>query len=286
MNFSKIRLNLLGVGLLAGALVAGGAFAKGQGKGKGKNEKKEGEVVQHDEGKGKPKRPHDPARAAKRAKLKLARAMNRRPLFVEQAGQRTRVYPLTAKDENGKALSVEEFYSYDNPIRVSANTPEGVEVENLSQLFFYSAGPDDLSLVIIHSSGDPNRKPSATSQGGKATFEFSNLPTGYTLAVQDDPGGSLLDKVTQVDTTGLKYEWGWICTYTDGVAIAGFDGRFSVEIKPDFIRGVTAWKVRSAQRSGPDQLIDLDMTKPIKLIGVGKPNKDRHPKNRRSESKR
>ncbi len=283
---AQARWAALGMGVLVGAVVAGGALAEGQGKGRGDGSGLKGAPSSAPAA---PTSSSDPAeyvgpvrtpgwesRQQKRGKMKVKGApwMTTRPLFVEQAGKRTRLHPLTAQDAEGRTLTVAEFYGYADVVAVSANTPTGIELEDISQLFFYSAGEADLNLVFIHNKPNPSRPkpPPPTKPEGKLTFELMNLPAGFGMAVADDPSGTCWDTHSPLGTSGLKLEWRWQYTYTDGAALSGFDGRFDVQLQPTFYHGVGAWMARSAgMGNGADVLVTLDMAQPIRLLGLGKP---------------
>lgn len=180
----------------------------------------------------------------------------RQTFIVKQGETEYEVEALHHEDFGNR--TVEEFYGYGDGDGASANTPNGMERENVSQLFFYE-GPEKTSLVIIHDK--PN-----DGDGGEVRFEFDSLPEEGEWAVPDDPWEGL-------NRTSAHWNWSPCCT--DGGAYSGFETAFFVELTPDFEYGIDT-EVRSDEWilvDGSGSTLDrkpLDTGSSVQLASLGK----------------
>lgn len=171
------------------------------------------------------------------------------------------VEALDSADFDG--ATVEEFYGYGDGDGASANTPNGMEASDVSQMFFYE-GPEATSLVILHDEPDDG-------DGGLVTFEFDTLPDEGKWVVPDDRG----DKYSRTTAS-----WRWYACCTDGgVYKGGFSGAFWIDIDPTFEFGINSeefaepWVVVDGSGSELDR-IGLDPTKPITIASEGEYKSD------------
>ncbi len=178
--------------------------------------------------------------------------------LIVQGDTEYEIAALDAEDYGGR--TVEEFYGYGDGDGSSANTPNGMEEAELSQLFFYD-GPDATSLVVIHD--EPN-----TGNGGLVTLDFDRLPREGEWAVPDDPW--------DVGYDDGRVTWSWFRCCTDGgVYKGGFETPFWAEITPDFAYGIDAAEYGepwvAVDGSGGDlERLPLDPTEPIVIASAGK----------------
>lgn len=175
-----------------------------------------------------------------------AAATEESTFVIEQAGKKIPVTPLSYEDQ-----SIEEFYSYDSPNRVLANTPTGLEKSDTTRLFLYE-GPKGISLVVIHDAP-------FDGGGGSVRFDFENLPSDGSWVVRDDTGEGF---------TRTTVDWGWVARRTDGGAYRGdFKSQSSpITITPSFQNGIDTWEVLSGDPRDPT-VTELDLNQPITISG-------------------
>lgn len=133
-----------------------------------------------------------------------------RTITVSQGSEEYEISPVQAD------MTVQEFYSYNDPSGASANTPYNLEDTETAQLFFYE-GPNGLSLVTIFD------KPS-NNNGGSISYEFNALPTSGSWVIKDDSG----------DNYSQNYaHWKWYSCCTDGgVFRGGLETGFEFTLSP------------------------------------------------------
>lgn len=180
-----------------------------------------------------------------------ARAESNRQIAIRQGGSVVdTVVPYSYDDMN-----VEEFYNYDGRHRsgsgdgASANTPNDLEEDGVSQLFFYEH-EGTLSLVMIHD--QPN-----SSSGGSVRMDFQSLPDSGQWTVKDDITHAP-DEYGE-DGTYARWRWGRCCT--DGGAYSWEDtGDFEFTITPreydggtgDPFGGIHTWQLLSGDGSSEE----------------------------------
>ena len=153
---------------------------------------------------------------------------DRRKYVIQQDGDFLEVEALHHEDFGNR--TVEDFYGYNDGDVASANTPNDMEEEDASQLFFYE-GPEQISLVILH---DAPRDEEDDPDGGGVRFEFSYLPQSGSWVVKDDSGE------TNYDREDVNWNWAPCCT-DGGVYGGGFEDAFWIEINPEFRDGIEEW---------------------------------------------
>lgn len=135
------------------------------------------------------------------------------------------IRPLGFRDQ-----TVTEFYGYTPDLSApnprQSNTPTNLERAGVSRLFLF-AGPDGLSLVIIHGGGEGE-------PGGAASFEVTGLPSdGEWVVLDDSHEGS--DDVFEIEETSASLHWAWgVGGRNDGAAFRGLGDEFRVRIDPAF----------------------------------------------------
>lgn len=177
--------------------------------------------------------------------------------IVKQGDTEYEVEALHHEDYGNR--TVEEFYGYNDNDPASANTPNDMERENVSQLFFYK-GPEKTSLVVIHD------EPYGSASGGEVVFEFENLPSEGEWSVPDDSGD---------DYSRDRVHWNWVRCCTDGgVYGGGFETAFYMEISPEFEEGIDTnyWDEEWVLVDGSNSTIDrepLDTESTVKIGSIG-----------------
>ena len=170
--------------------------------------------------------------------------------YIEQGGTMWEVVPMV--DD----VSVEEFYSYNDPIAASSDTD--LEISNTSLLFLYmDSTTGELSLVAIHDQPDDGT-------GGQVSYHITGLPAAADFVVQDDPNPP--DSYVRIDDATAQVDWVWSPCCTDGMALSGglSDGEWHIEINPNFIDGIDRWAYLSGSLEAPEALT-LDMAQPISI---------------------
>ena len=96
-------------------------------------------------------------------------------------------------------VSVEEFYSYNDPIAASSDTD--LEISNTSLLFLYmDSTAGELSLVAIHDQPDDGT-------GGQVSYHITGLPAAADFVVQDAPNPP--DSYVRIDDATAQVDWVW-----------------------------------------------------------------------------
>lgn len=121
-------------------------------------------------------------------------------------------------------LTCDSFYGY------SPNSYRGCYISlnlasNRSHLFMAEAA-DGMTLMIVHDQVD-------NGDGGNAEMAFAlvNDPDGAVIAVQDDPAGASSDVYyTAPGGTFFTSMHDWSACCTDGLALGGLDGFWSMEL--------------------------------------------------------
>jgi len=150
-----------------------------------------------------------------------------------------------------KAESVEDFYDYWD---YEAHTDPDIELRNQSLLFLYkNTNTGEVSLVIIHDDGE-----GTAGDGGVVEFTFSGLPASTDVSVEDDPE----DDDYALNTT---INWDWPDYRTDGGAFSNIGNQFTISIDPNFIQGMTDWKVATGNINDPTYVSIPDMEAPIEI---------------------
>lgn len=152
--------------------------------------------------------------------------------------------------------TVEEYYGYSNR---QSDSLTGLERPDTSLLFLYD-GPRGVSLVVIHD--DPR-----DGTDGKATFEFTGLPSNGKWVVIDGPG----DFSSPEDRSP---DWAWAPNKNDGGAFRPLGENVSVGITPKFNDAgernknkqgeITSWELISGNASAPTRS-ELNLTEPVVL---------------------
>lgn len=180
--------------------------------------------------------------------------------LIAQGDTEYEIEALDSEDYGGR--TVEEFYGYGDGDGASANTPNGMEEAELSQLFFYD-GPETTSLVVIHD--EPN-----TGDGGSVTMKFAPLPREGEWAVPDDPW--------DVGYEDWRVTWNWFPCCTDGgVYKGGFETPFWTETFADFREGIDSeeygepWVAVDGSGGGLERL-PLDPNEPVVTASAGVSN--------------
>ena len=176
--------------------------------------------------------------------------------------------PLSYRDR-----SVVDFYGYepDASKRNSqqSTTPTELEKPDTSRLFLYD-GPEGLSLVMIHGSGQ-------TARGGAVSFRIEGVPSDVEWVVRDD-GYDGADDEFGVEAGTATADWAWgVGTRNDGGALGYLPDEFRLRIDPRFDEdaeldpfdkgGVQRWEVLSGDASDPD-VRQVPMDRPL-VIAVG-----------------
>ncbi|PSP78175.1 hypothetical protein BRC81_09060 [Halobacteriales archaeon QS_1_68_20] len=180
--------------------------------------------------------------------------------LIAQGDTEYEIEALDSEDYGGR--TVEEFYGYGDGDGASANTPNGMEEAELSQLFFYD-GPETTSLVVIHD--EPN-----TGDGGSVTMKLAPLPREGEWAVPDDPW--------DVGYEDGRVTWNWFPCCTDGgVYKGGFETPFWTETFADFREGIDSeeygepWVAVDGSGGGLERL-PLDPNEPVVTASAGVSN--------------
>jgi len=178
------------------------------------------------------------------------------PILVRQGEFQATIYPIVGE------LPVEGFYNYSN-LDYQSRIPLGLEVPRHSLLFFYrDLQTGRLSLVIVHNA--PNSGPS-----GRVRFEISGLPPAARLTVKDDPDDSY-----SFEPPEAGFEWRWASGHTDGVVIEGLGEQLTLTITPQFIEGITHWKLLTLKdpEVGIERVPLPSLTEPLHIaIGMVEP---------------
>lgn len=210
------------------------------------------------------------------------------PSIVFRQGNRcVPVAPFTGEQ------SVEEMYDYRIPARYVSEENGGtdpgsgpyyssagtthLQQDGASLLFLY-AGPNGLSLVVVHGSTEPG-----PSGGGSATFEFAALPDDGAWVVRDDhyvdpeTGEIAQTNYDDWDIGGepQSIDWTWADGRTDGGAFRGLTGTFSITIDPAFNEDATlfgeqydgtiqSWQLLTPDSGGVTRL-PLDLGAPVTI---------------------
>lgn len=154
------------------------------------------------------------------------------------------------------AQSVEDYYGYSSGPSDSANTPDGLEVEDATVTFVYqNTQTGDRSLVVIN--GDAT---DSSDGGGKAVFTFTGV-SGAEWQVQDGPPGSGFGDFDPYETEegplgdAESVIWGWDDSKTDGGAIGPLGTAFEVSIVH---RSEGTVRDRTEERTGLDEWLFVD----------------------------
>ena len=176
--------------------------------------------------------------------------------------------PLSYRDQ-----SVVDFYGYEPDASKEnsqqSTTPTELEKPDTSRLFLYE-GPEGLSLVMIHGSGQ-------TDRGGAVSFRIEGVPDGVEWVVRDDDYDGADDEFAVGDGTASA-DWAWgVGSRNDGGALGYLPDEFRLRIDPRFDEdaeldpydkgGVKRWEVLSGDASDPD-VRQVPMDRPL-VIAVG-----------------
>lgn len=179
---------------------------------------------------------------------------------------------------------IESAYDYRNPYPNRTGNPPASDYsahgfrqyqrDRTATTFVYRGQGGD-SLVMLLGELD-----NGGGGGSTATFEFQNLPSGGSWAVQDDDYPDRDDDWT-VGTTRTSVNWKWGPERTDGGAYRGIDGATGpIVVRPAFNERAAAWgqwehsgapnhRVQRWQLvAGGGRTVSLDMTDPI-LVAPG-----------------
>ena len=177
--------------------------------------------------------------------------------------------PLSYRDQ-----SVVDFYGYEPDASEQdsqqSTTPTELEKPDTSRLFLYE-GPEGLSLVMIHGSGQ-------TARGGAVSFRIEGVPDDAEWVVRDDGYDAATDEFAVEGGTATA-DWAWgVGTRNDGGALGYLSDEFRLRIDPRFDEdaaldpfdkgGVQRWEVLSGDANDPD-VWQVPMYRPL-VIAVGK----------------
>ncbi len=172
---------------------------------------------------------------------------------IQQGEFQKTVYPIMT---SGSAAA---FYSY-SALDFNALTREGLPRHTL--LFVHrNAETNALSLVIVHNAPD-------AGSAGRAAFRIDGLPSSARLALRDDPTRDTYDLANG------RFEWEWASGHTDGLVIEGLQAPVTLDVTPQFDRGIVGWKLLTAPSDGgPPQRVPMpSLSEPVTLsIGEGLP---------------
>lgn len=201
-------------------------------------------------------RPEEPAAEEPAEEVRFA---------VEQNGQCAPLAPLRFDQP------VDAFYDY-RPSAGAENArqssfPVPLTEPGVSRLFLYE-GPDGLSLVVVHGSGNED------DPGGAASFEITGLPAGGEWVVLDDSYDGATD-VFDVGGDPAVLHWGWGAGgRNDGAAFRGLGDDFAVTIDPAFNEtarlepfdgnNVERWQVLAGDVRSP-MVADLALDRPVTI---------------------
>ncbi|NHN49837.1 hypothetical protein G9464_19910 [Halostella sp. JP-L12] len=176
--------------------------------------------------------------------------------------------PLSYRDQ-----SVVDFYGYEPDAgkknSQQSTTPTGLEKPDTSRLFLYE-GPDGLSLVMIHGSGE-------TARGGAVSFRVEGVPDDAAWVVRDDGYEGATDEFA-VENGTASADWAWgVGSRNDGGALGYLPDEFRLRIDPRFNEdaeldpfdkgGIQRWEVLSGDASDPE-VRQVPMDRPL-VLAVG-----------------
>lgn len=158
-------------------------------------------------------------------------------------------------------LNAAQYYSYGSPWASSSNL--GTETDGESQLFLYldqTVSPAAVSLFITHDKpGNDN------IGGGRVEFNITNLPAGSQIVTADDN----LTEYRIIGSTAIG-RWTWIACCTDGGALGLGAGDIDITIDPNFVRGISTWKLfvndgDDTNDPSDDVWVVLDLTEDVTI---------------------
>ncbi|NWG46205.1 MAG: PEPxxWA-CTERM sorting domain-containing protein [Alphaproteobacteria bacterium] len=165
-----------------------------------------------------------------------AEAATQRYFVVDGTGS-TQIQPLTGVE------TLVQLYGYNTGVQASANTPYDIEETNQNtQTFFLFRSTTTGDLGLFSLAG-------ATVNGGYAqsSGSLTGLPLSTTLAVKDDPGGTLDSYVLSGST--FTYSNRSAPNKTDGFALGGLAGQL-FSITSSIGPGLNIDSIRIATRQG------------------------------------
>ncbi|UCG32460.1 MAG: hypothetical protein JSU68_12435, partial [Phycisphaerales bacterium] len=137
-------------------------------------------------------------------------------------------------------LSAADFYRYNLGSAASFNGPSPVLTFERSHLFLVQA-TDGLSLFVVH-----DRPSNADGGSANTRYELSGDAEGVYRSVEDDPGEGYGGGAGATVFTA-NHAWSECCT--DGLALTGFDGTWSLTMEfTSAVSGMSSWAAYS-----PDQ---------------------------------
>ena len=189
----------------------------------------------------------------------MAQAQPAPAIQVQQGDFQKTIYPIMTSS------SAVAFYNYS---ALDYNGLMGEELPRHTLLFVHrNAATNALSLIIVHNAPD-------AGSAGRASFQIDGLPSAASLALRDDPTRD------SYDLANGRFQWEWASGHTDGLVIDGLKAPITLQVTPQFDRGIVGWKLLTQKSDdGPAERVPMpSLSEPITVaIGEGLPTIDDGP---------